>query len=108
MACCSNGLLTHLDSEPSDFSSCLCCTVLAQNSREASEDGCLHADFGQDLGAGDMFERLVEGKLSVRACTASMDDTLRNALVVEMRDALSCDRIMQGGGALRAGTQAGL
>ncbi len=62
---------------------------------EAHEDRHLLAGFGQDLGGGVLLQRICQLEITVGACAACMDDSLWNALMVEMRDFLAQDEIFQ-------------
>jgi len=99
-------LRVELDGEAAHLASGLGGAVLAEDGREASEDGRLDADLGEDLCERDVLERRVELEGAVRTGAASVHDALGDALVVKVRDALARDRVVDRGRPARAGTHA--
>ena len=61
---------------------------------------------GEQVGAGDVGERLVGLEVAVDAEAAGVDDALRDALVVEVEDLLAEVEVLEQGRAARAGLAA--
>ena len=73
--------------------------AFADDGREPDEHRRALARFGEYRGAGDIGERLVAFEVSVRARAARMHDALGYPLVIEMRDLLAEDEVLQQCGA---------
>ena len=63
--------------------------LAAGDGREADEDGRLLAGALEEVGPGDVGERLVVLEVAVRPEAAGVDDALGDALVVEVEDLLA-------------------
>ena len=72
--------------------------LAAGHGREAHERLGLLALALEQVGAGDVGQRLVGLEVAVRAIAARMDDALRDALMVEMEDLLAEMEVLEQGG----------
>ncbi len=69
--------------------------AFARDGGEAHEDRRALACFGKDRCLGQLGQRLVTLEKAVRARTASVHYALRNALMIEVRDLLAEDEVLQ-------------
>ena len=69
--------------------------AFARHGREAHENGRALRRVLQEVGRGELRHRLVDLEVAMRGRAARMDHALRDALVVEMRDLLAQDEILQ-------------
>src|SRR6188472_2026403 len=67
----------------------ICRPALAQNRRKAHENRRSLARFGKERGTRDSCHRRIALEIAMRSGTASMNDALRDALVIEMGDLLA-------------------
>ena len=72
---------------------------------KAREDGGLLADLRQDVGSGEVGQRIRQLEEAVRAAAARVHDALGNALVVEVHHLLAQDEVFQQRWAARRGAQ---
>ncbi len=80
-------------------------TFAARDGREAHESRRLLAGALEDVGAGDVGERLVSLEKAMRAKASRMDDALRNALMVEVEDLVAQHKVFEQRWPTRAGFQ---
>ena len=80
-------------------------TFAARDGREAHESRRLLAGALEDVGAGDVGERLVSLEKAMRAKASRMDDALRNALMVEVEDLVAQHKVFEQCRTARAGFQ---
>ena len=60
---------------------------------------------GEEICFGDRFQALVRLEVAMRSRAARVNDTFRNSLVVEMGNFFPQDKVLQQGGAARAGAK---
>jgi len=69
--------------------------LVARHSRKTDEHGGLLADFGQHFRSGIIGETFIEPESSMHAEASCVYDTLRDALMVEMKDFLAKMKILE-------------
>lgn len=80
-------------------------TRAALYGRETHKHRCDFVRIGKEICFGDLLQALVGLEIAVRRGAASVDDTLRDTLMVEMGDFFAQDEIFQQRRAARSGAQ---
>jgi hypothetical protein len=75
------------------------------NRAESGEDGYLLADPLKEIGLGDIGKRVGELEIAVGSRSPSMDDTFRDAFVIEMENLFAKNKIFEQRRAASAGFQ---
>src|SRR5665647_3079775 len=98
-------LRVKLDGKSAYVTSGVYRTRAAGDGRYASKHGGLLTYLGEDPGGGVLFQRGGQLEESMRARRSRVNDTLGNALVIEMRDFVAKDEILKKRGAARIGLE---
>ena len=88
-------LRVELYGEAADIARQVRRALVAGDGREPHEGGGLLARALEDVGLGDVGERLVVLEIAMGAKAAGMDDPLGNALVIEVKDLLAKVKVFQ-------------
>src|SRR5450759_1276184 len=98
-------LSVELDGEPAHVTRGIYRTRAAGDGRYASENGCLLTNLGEYPGGGVLLQRRGQLEKPMRARRSRVNDALGDTLMIEMRDLLAQDEILQKRRAARIGPE---
>ena len=95
----------ELDREPAHVARRVQRTRAASDGRDAGEHGRAFADLGENSRRRELLQRMGEFEVPMHARSTSVDDAFRDALMVEMKDLLPEDEVLEQRGPSRVRPQ---